>query len=130
MTDYTIDLGAVQKGYSATICDVDVDGMIQVVNQADACLAAKSVSAEVGRNLKVLAVRHMLALTSNNGAGVVASERSASGAARSFAGRAGSDITSTSYGALLQQLDKSRCVVSLFVGSGSSFLMTIGGSSS
>lgn len=109
-----ITYAEVINGFDTSLPEAQVDLLIDVVDGADTCLDANSVSASSQSILKITAVRHMLTLmgSAGSGKGSVTSEQSPSGAGRSYSAPSAKDgLLSTSYGALLKQLDKYGCVV-------------------
>lgn len=79
---YVIDIAAVKDGFSTTLSDVMLNGIIAVVNQADACMTRKNVPDELGIALKLAAARHFA--TINRDGGSVISEHAVSGASRAY----------------------------------------------
>lgn len=109
----TITVSDVKAGYATAIPDDEITLMISVVDEANTCLDANSVSADRQQLLKTLGVRHMLAMMENDGRGKATSENAANGAGRSFAAFQGKDLGATRYGAMLKQLDQYGCVTQL-----------------
>ena len=103
----------VKLGFATALDDAEIELMIGVVDEADTCLDANSVSEGKQKALKLYGVRHMLSLMENDGRGKATSEQAPSGAGRSFASWQGKDLASTRYGALLKQLDAFGCVTRL-----------------
>jgi len=105
---YEITISDVTAGFSTPACsEVDISNYIVVLDQADACLTANGVPAAIGRQLKILGVRH---LTTNATGGTVVEERSISGASRKFAERSSGQ---TSYLDTLRTIDTYVCVMSV-----------------
>lgn len=123
---YVITASDVKEGYTTSASDTEVDALIAFMDQADACLTANAVIDGLGKHLKILGVRHMLALTESNGSGKAVSEKSASGASRTFSDRMGKGPEATSFGTLLTQLDRTRCVIGLFSNDQPVLLKSIG----
>lgn len=111
----TITYSDVTNGFYTSVPQSQVELLIAVVDEANTCLDANSVSASKQTMLKITAVRHMLTMMSSasSGKGSVTSESAPSGASRSYKAPAGSSLSDTSYGALLKQLDAYGCIVSL-----------------
>lgn len=105
---YAISVASVLDGFSTGASTADVAGFISLVDQADACLTANTVSGAVGKQLKTLAVRHLLA--NSNDRGSVTMERSTSGAARSYKERRNGD---TGFLETLRSVDQHGCVMAL-----------------
>lgn len=103
----------VTHGFSTTVPHDEIELLIEVVSAADDCLDANSVPESKQKILKIYAVRHMLTMQANSGAGIVKSRTAPSGASQSFATWQGQGVQGTSYGALLKQLDVYGCVVSI-----------------
>lgn len=122
----TISASDVTAGYTTSLSTAEIDALITFVDQADACLTNNSVSDAIGQRLKILAVQHMLSLTEGNGGGRAISERSASGAARTFSDRKGRGLDATTYGALLRQLDQYGCVTAILSNGGGMYLRAVG----
>jgi hypothetical protein len=109
---YAISVARVRDGFNTKASEEDIAAFISIVDQADACLTNNSIPTTVGRQLKILATRHMLVLaqTSDSG-GKIISERAISGASRSF--QQSTTVRASHYGDLLKQLDKTGCVLRL-----------------
>lgn len=124
--------------YEITIADVDCTApsgasdaeialVISLLATADDCLAANAVPEDVGALIKIYAARHLLALTSNGGAGVVTQQSSASGASRTLSGwTAGKGLNATAFGAMVAQLDRYGCVTKLLSGDAGMFFGSVG----
>lgn len=112
---YTITVADVKDGFSTAASDAEINMFIVVVDEADDCFAANSVSEEKGKVLKIAAVRHILVLSVNSGGGAVRSQTAPSGASQSFGGwqQQGEGLAATSYGALVRQLDEFGCLTSI-----------------
>lgn len=102
---YTITVDQVKDGFNSPASDADLAGYIAIVDQADTCLTNNGVAEEIGRQLKLLAVRHIA--TSQRDGGSVTSEQAVSGASRSYANFRAGD---TGYKDLLRQMDSTGCV--------------------
>lgn len=120
---YVITTANVRDGFSTAASDADIAAYIAITDQADACLTAKLVPFAIGRQLKILAVRH-IAQNATDG-GQVVSQTSVSGASRSFAQRGGGE---TSYLETLRMLDATGCVMAL-VSRGGRIQMRVSGRS-
>ena len=107
---YTITTSEVKDGFTTGASDADLTAYIAVADQADACLTANSVADAIGKQLKILAVRHMAANATDGGN--VTQERAVSGASRSYAERRKG---STGYLDTLRSLDTYGCVMALLV---------------
>lgn len=125
---YVITSTNVKNGFSTTAEDTEIDMLISVVDEADVCLAANGVSDDKGKTLKIYAVRHMLTLASGSVSGTVKSQSAPSGAARSFGGwtQQGEGLASTSYGALVRQLDTYGCLTTILENNVNLNIMSIG----
>lgn len=110
-----ITYAQVIDGFATTISETQIDLLIDIVDEADTCLDANAVSASKQTMLKIYAVRHMLTNmgVEQSGKGAVTSESAPSGASRSYRPPTGGGLASTSYGALLKQLDVYGCVTGL-----------------
>ncbi len=106
------------NGYPTTVPQDEVEMLIEVVNLADACLDGASVPESKQKILKLYAVRHMLQMQANAGKGSITSQHAPSGAAQSFAAWRGVGVNGTSYGAMLNQLDSSGCIVGILENDG------------
>jgi hypothetical protein len=104
---YVITTPEVLEGFQTGASTADVAGFIAVVDQADNCLARNSVSDVVGRQMKILAVRHLLSNSSDRGA--VTQERAVSGASRSYKERVAGE---TGFLETLRTIDTYGCVMS------------------
>lgn len=104
---YVITTPEVLEGFQTGASTADVAGFIAVVDQADNCLASNSVSDVVGRQMKILAVRHLLSNSSDRGA--VTQERAVSGASRSYKERVAGE---TGFLETLRTIDTYGCVMS------------------
>lgn len=113
MPDYTITVEDVGATFA------DADAYIAVVDQADGCLAANGVADAVGRQMKILAVRHLS--SSATDVGNVVSRRSIDGASITYSDGGGDGYLST-----LKMLDKYGCVLRLIVNNANVRLMSIG----
>lgn len=109
----TITASDVKAGYATAIPDAEIALMIAVVDEANTCLDANLVADDKQTLLKVLGVRHMLAMMESDGRGKATSEQAPSGAGRSFGQWQGQDASATRYGAMLKQLDQFGCVTKL-----------------
>jgi hypothetical protein len=109
----TITAADVKAGFTTTLADAEIDMLISVVSEADACLDANNVASDRQKALKLYAVRHLLALQENDGRGKATSEQASNGAGRSFSTWQGKDLASTRYGAMVKQLDTFGCIRSV-----------------
>lgn len=109
---YVITTGEVLDGFTTSASTADLTAYIAVVDLADVCLTANNVSVAIGKQLKILGVRH---LASNDEGGTALEERSISGASRKFAERSGGQ---TSYLDTLRGIDKFGCVISTLTSAG------------
>ena len=112
----TITTTQVKTGFTTTVSDTEIDMLITFINTADECLDENTVPDNTVELMKLAAVRHMLTLQANNGAGLLHSQNAPSGAGRSFqrwnnGNNVGLD--STSYGAMLKTMDVYGCVTDL-----------------
>lgn len=123
-----ITYAQVIDGFATTISETQVNLLIAIVGEADTCLDANAVSASKQTMLKVAGVRHMLTNmgVEQSGKGAVTSESAPSGASRSYRPPTGGGLSSTSYGALLKQLDVYGCVTSLLENNGFVSLRSVG----
>lgn len=103
----------VKDGFTTSVPDGEIDSLISVVDEADTCLDANSVSADKQKMLKLYAVRHLLTMQANQGRGTVASQSAPSGASQSFSSRKGMGLQSTFYGDMLKQIDDAGCVLAV-----------------
>jgi hypothetical protein len=108
----------VKKGFTTSIPDVEINLLIEIVSEADACLDAAGVSDDRQQILKTYAVRHMLQMQANNGQGSLTGQTAPSGASRSFSAWKGVGVNATPFGNLLKQLDKTGCIVDLLENDG------------
>ena len=122
----TITAADVKDGFATTVSDTEIDLLISVVSEADACMDAAGVSDERQRVLKIYAVRHMLSMQSNGGRGNVTSESAPSGASRSYSAWKGVGVNATPYGSMLKQLDVNGCVVRLLENTVNLSIMSVG----
>lgn len=101
-----------------------ISSFIAVASKADSCLDGSGVSDEIQEAIKLAAIAHMVSLSGGN-SGEITSERSRTGAAITYKqSEGGTGLSSTSYGRLLQQLDTTGCLVSLF--KQSRFIQSVG----
>ena len=112
MADYTITSSDVISGGAAYIPFVD---------QADACMEAKGVADDIGKQLKILAVNHLVSAATTGG--TVQSERAVSGASRTYAAMSGGD---TGYLNTLRDLDSWGCVTAIVSNNGRVQLRAVG----
>jgi len=103
-----IDIADVTDGWTSPVSDADLTAFIAAVDKSDACLDAGGVPDALASTLKVLGVRHLATLSAT--AGQVLSERSASGAARTYADVGARDGT-TSHLRTLKAIDTRGCVL-------------------
>lgn len=103
------------NGFDTAVPQAQVEMLIAIVDEADTCLDANSVSDSRQEMLKIMAVRHMSVMmsASASGKGAVTSEQAPSGAGRSYKPPSGMGLESSTYGALLKQLDSYGCVTTL-----------------
>ena len=130
MADYAIITEDIRDGFVTDASDTEISALIAVVSQADACMAGAGVADAVGQMLKTYAVRHILAMTANNGNGQVTQQSSASGASRSFKAFEGSRLSGTPYGAALAAMDTIGCVTAIFAARSGVAIMSVGGARS
>lgn len=110
--DYSITVTRIRDGFSTELGNEDLSGLIAIMDQADACLTANGVNADIGRQMKVLGVRHIATMMPKTASGGrVISERAVSGASRAF--QQSTSIRGSFYGDVLSQIDKTGCVVRL-----------------
>lgn len=126
MADYAITVADVKSGFDTAASDAEIAALIVVADTADACLEGAGVADVVGQMLKTYAVRHILSLTANSGAGQVTQQSSASGASRTFKTFEGSRLSGTPFGAALSAMDKTGCVTGLFASSAGLAFMSVG----
>lgn len=105
---YSIAPSDVLDGFSTGASTADLTAYIAVVDQADTCLLANGVDAAIGKQLKILAVRHLA--ENANSSGVVTSERAVSGAARTYRERKGDE---TGHLETLRIIDRYGCVLNV-----------------
>ena len=108
--------------YEITETDVGAAGVayIPFVNQADTCLTNNGVAEDIGKQLKILGVKHLTAMARDGGQ--VTEERAVSGAYRSYAeGKSG-----TGYLETLRAMDATGCVLRLLVNNSNIRLMSAG----
>ncbi|MDH5796928.1 MAG: hypothetical protein OEZ19_00045 [Paracoccaceae bacterium] len=103
---YAITTADVLDGFTTGASTADLDAYIAVADQADTCLTANGVSVAIGKQLKVLGVRHLAANANDRGA--VTQERAVSGASRSYSERLGGE---TGYLQTLRTIDQYGCVM-------------------
>lgn len=118
---YAITIAAIKDGFATSASDADLLAYIAVVDQADICLQAHGVPADIGRQLKILGVRHLAANANDRGA--VVQERAVSGAARSYSERKPGE---TGYLETLRTIDKYGCVLGTVNRNASVQLRTVG----
>ena len=126
MADYAITVADVKSGFDTAASDAEITALIAVADLADACLEGAGVADAIGQTLKTYAVRHILTLTANSGAGQVTQQSSASGASRTFKAFEGSRLTGTPFGAALAALDSTGCVTGLFSSNSGLAFMSVG----
>lgn len=102
---YDITADEVKCDFATGASNTEVEGFIAVVDQANACLTANSVSEAIGRTMKITAVR---ALLREAGGGEVIEERAVSGASRKYADK---KTSQNSYMTTLRSIDKFGCVM-------------------
>lgn len=105
---WAITISEVKDGFSTSASDADLAAYMALVDQADACLTLKGVHSAVGRQLKILGVRHLA--TSSSDRGAVVEEQAVSGARRRYNERAGGE---TGYLQTLRSIDQYGCVLGL-----------------
>lgn len=103
---YDITRAEVCDGFSTSASASDLDGYIAVVDQADTCLTAKAVPEDIGKQLKILGVRHLASNANDRGA--VTMERAVSGASRMYRTRHSGE---TGYLETLRTIDSHGCVM-------------------
>lgn len=103
---YAITTSDVLDGFTTGASTADLEAYIAVVDQADTCLTANSVAAAIGKQLKVLGVRHLA--SNSNDRGAVTQERAVSGASRTYSARAAGE---TGYLETLRTIDRYGCVL-------------------
>lgn len=103
---YVITTAEVLDGFSTSASTADLEAYIAVVDQADTCLTANAVPASIGKQLKILGVRHLAEASSDGGS--VTQQTSISGASRTFAARRAGE---TSHLETLRKIDSSGCVI-------------------
>jgi hypothetical protein len=124
----TITVEEVKNGFATTVPDDEIQILIEIVSEADACMDTAGVSDDRQRMLKIYAVRHMCFMQSGGGKGNVTSQSAPSGASQSFSSWKGVGVNASPYGNLLKQLDKSGCVVGLLENDGPQLaIMSVGG---
>lgn len=105
---YTITTSEVLDGFSTSASTADLEGYIAIIDIADACLTANAVSTAIGKQLKILGVRHLAASSTDGGS--VTEQTSISGASRKFAERRAGE---TSHLESLRTIDAFGCVMSV-----------------
>lgn len=124
----TIEVADVKAGFSTTAPDVEIEMVIGIVDQADACLDANDVPEPTQKGLKLYAARHFLTLQANDGRGNIKSERAPSGAGRSFGEwTRGGERDTSPYIALVRQLDQWGCVLALLDNKSQMGMWAVGG---
>lgn len=118
----------VTDGFSTSVSQAQIELLITIIDEADTCLDANSVSASKQEMLKVMAVRHMAVMmgASESGKGAVTSEHAPSGASRSYKAPSGMTLDSTTYGAMLKQLDGYGCITSLLENTANLSIRSVG----
>lgn len=120
----TITVSDVTDVQPTTLPDSYVEGLIAYVDQADACLDANNVPDEVQSNLKILGAAAMLYTSSK---GNVESERSPTGASRTYKTSDGKDyLGDNPWGQQLKMMDQYGCVTSLLQGPQRTYLKSVG----
>lgn len=124
---YLVTAEEVTDGFPSGSSAVEIAMILSMLSAADECMEAKSVPSDVGKLLKIYAARHLLTLGANGGGGMVTQRSSASGASQTLAGwQAGRGVKTTSFGAMLSQLDSYGCVSGLLAGDAGLFMGSIG----
>lgn len=118
---YVITTADVKDGFTTGASDADLTAYIAIADQADACLTDNSVADAIGKQLKILAVRHMASNATDGGN--VTQEQAVSGASRSYAQRRKGE---TGYLNTLRALDKYGCVMSIVSNGGYVQLRAVG----
>jgi 3-dehydroquinate synthase class II len=118
---YPITPADVTDGFTTSATTADVLGYIALMDQANTCLTANKISITLGRQMKILGVRHLC--TNSTERGAVTQERAVSGASRTYAERPGGQ---TSYLATLRSIDRHGCIMALLSQGGSVRLMSAG----
>jgi len=116
------------SGFDTSVPEAQVDMLIDIIDEADTCLDANSVSASKQEMLKIAAVRHMCVMmgASASGKGAVTSETAPSGASRSYKAPSGMGLESTSFGALLKQFDSFGCITALLENTANLSIRSVG----
>lgn len=104
---YTISKDDVTGGFNTSASDADIYAYIAVASQADACLTANGVSSAIGKQLKILAVRHLL---EDAAGGAAIEERAVSGASRKFKEPKSDE---TSHLRTLRSIDQYGCLMNV-----------------
>lgn len=124
--DYVITYAEVTAGYSTDAPQAEVELNIEIVDEADACMEGAGYSSAKGKMLKILAVRHLLALTENNGSGVIASQSAPSGASQAFQALSPDSWGGTTWGQRLASMDAYGCVTGLISGNPKFLFLSVG----
>jgi len=119
----TITVEEVKDGFVTSVPDAEIQIVIDVIAEADACLDKNSVSDNMQRLLKLYAIRHMLWVQSNEGRGSVTSESAPSGASRSYGQWRGDG---SPYWGTLKQLDRTGCVRAILDNTANLYFGSIG----
>lgn len=107
----TITVSDVRAEIKTNYSDLMLQGFIAKVDTVDACLNASSISEELCKTLKLLAVCHMVETTQK----AITSETSFTGDSVTYKDTgSASGLGSTSYGTTLLQLDSTGCLTGLF----------------
>ena len=106
---FDVTVALVKEGFTTTAGDDEINDLIMIIDQADDCLTANSVAENIGRRLKAIGVRYLLALSSENAGGHITSQRANDGSARSFSGD--SMMSAERLLRQLRAIDKHGCVL-------------------
>jgi hypothetical protein len=119
----TITLDEIKQNKAAAgIPDLILTSYVTLLTQADSCLDANSVDADIQKALKLNAVWHLIELQFRSG---VDSERSPTGSSRKYTQQQG--LSGTSYGQVLQTMDQYGCVTGIIGKSGRTmYLRSVG----
>lgn len=107
MPDYTVSSVDVTNGFDTSMPTSEIDMLIAVADDADECMEKNEISDQRGKIMKIYAVRSLISGSENSGRGQVMSERSASGASRSFGSGGVGEVTK--FSSQLKTLDVHGC---------------------
>jgi hypothetical protein len=102
----TITVSDVRAEISTSLTDSFITGLIVCVDAADACLDANVPDPALQKSIKIAGVAYMI---EQHARGNVKSEKSPSGASRSY--RDSGSSLDTNWGRMLQTIDKAGCVL-------------------